>query len=516
MLPLPRTRAPREKSLRDWRHGHADAAMRETRPKPAKVVDPQHGVRPILTLAHGRHADSVNAPARRTAVAARAVPGPESATSVMRRTYIHLSDLHFGQEKGSDLHLHRDVRDRLIDDARGLAAREPGGTVAGVIVTGDIAFSGKEAQYLEAGQWLDRLCKAVGCSVNDVFVVPGNHDVDRDAITPGCEAILEKVLKLGEEELERYLQSPLDREVLYWRFKSYRAFAEGYACPIDTESGYTVDRNVQLGPGRFLRLIGVNSALICSRANDEQGGLLLGARQRTFPQDRGQELVVLCHHPLDWLGDSVATTRFVRARARVFMSGHTHSPSSSVAVDGVNGDVLFISAGAAVPPVDEVSYQFTYNKLVFDWDAEADALTVQIEARTWNADATCFAADCDGIGPTTQTLNCPNFQGAGGREVGRETIGRTRASGRTASSDGTETRSGDPVMAEEDALLRLRFFKDLTVTQRAKTLAELGVLPPSDWVVDEMTHTLARRLLDSVLSAGRSGDLRRAMEAATK
>ena len=434
----------------------------------------------------------------------------------MRRTYIHLSDLHFGQEKGSDLHLHRDVRERLIDDARALAEREPGATVAGVLVTGDVAFSGQEAQYLAAGKWLDRLCKAVGCSVKDVLVVPGNHDVDRDAITAGCEALLENVLEIGEEELERYLQSPLDREVLYGRFKSYRSFAEGYACPIDTERGYTVDRTVEIAPGRFLRLIGVNSALICSRGKDAPGGLLLGARQRTFPQVGGQELVVLCHHPLDWLRDSAETTRFVRARARVFMSGHTHSPSSSVEPDGVNGDVLFISAGAAVPPVHDICYQFRYNKLVFDWDEEADELTIQIEARAWNADATCFAADCDGIGQTTQRLKCPNFQSAGGRQVRRETTRSTGAGGRSTSSDRPATRSGDQVMAEEDALLRLRFFKDLTVMQRAKTLAELGVLPSAAWVVDEMTHTLARRLLDSVLSAGRSDDLRRAMEAATK
>ena len=71
-------------------------------------------------------------------------------------------------------------------------------------------------------------------------------------------------------------------------------------------------------------------------------------------------------------------------------------------------------------------------------------------------------------------------------------------------------------MAEQDDLLRLRFFRDLSVTQRAKALAELGVLPRGDWVVREVTHTLARHLVDSVLSADRSEELRRAMETATK
>ena len=429
-----------------------------------------------------------------------------SEISAMRRTYIHLSDLHFGQERGSDLHLHRDVLERLIDDVKRLAAREPENPTAGVIVTGDIAFSGKEAQYLKAGEWLERLCKAIGCNANDVLVVPGNHDVDYDEITPGCDAFLHNVRKDGEEELERYLRSPRDREVLYGRFRSYRAFAEAYACPIDTESGYTVDRKVQIRPGRFLRILGLNSALVCSAASHERGQLLLGARQRTFPQDAGHELVVLCHHPLDWLRDSADTTRFARARARVVITGHTHSPSSLVERDPVKGDIIFISAGATIPPSNETGYAFTYNILSFDWADRSEALTVTIEARTWSAETTCFAADRTGLGRTSHTLKCPNFETVGQGRLGRESIVGIPGQRATAVNKSKETHSNDPrrrTMAREDELLRLRFFRDLTVKQRANVLVELGVLPHGDWVLDEMTHTLARHLLDSVLSTGR-------------
>ena len=433
----------------------------------------------------------------------------------MRRTYIHLSDLHFGQERGSDIHLHRDVRARLIDDARELAANEPKCKTDGIIVTGDIAFAGKEAEYLEAGKWLDQLAKAVGCRRTDVLVVPGNHDIDRDEITAGCDVFLERMLELGEEELERYLQDPRDSEVLYGRFKNYRAFAEGYDCQIDTESGYTVDRKAEVGSGRFLRLIGVNSALACSRT-DKKGRLLLGARQRTLPQDRGEELVVLSHHPLDWLRDSADTTRFVRARARVFMSGHTHSPSSTIDRDRAKGDLIFISAGAVVPPSDDATYAYTYNKLVFEWDEESNGLTVDMEARTWSADATRFVADSGGLGRTAVTLSCPNYQNVAGQQLRRARAGTSREVSRSASSDEGETHSGGGIVAGEDDFLRLRFFRDLTVEQRARALAELGVLPLEDWVVEEVTHTLARHLLDTVLSTGRHDELRKAMEAVTE
>ena len=431
----------------------------------------------------------------------------------MRRTYVHLSDLHFGQERGSDLHLHRDVRERLIDDARSLAEAERGAKMDGVVVTGDIAFAGKEVQYLEARKWLARLTEAVGCRDKDVMVVPGNHDVDRDRIKAGCRVFLERISERGEEELEQYLRDPLASEVLYSRFESYRAFAEGYGCPIDTESGYAVDRRVEIGPGRVLRLIGANSALVCSGAEDERGCLLLGARQRTFPQDAGEELVVLSHHPLDWLRDSADTSRFVRARARVFMSGHTHSPSAAVEREGMNGDVIFISAGAAVPPSGEAGYKFTYNKLVFDWNEETDGLFVGIEARTWNAEATRFEADQEGIGRMAATLRCPGFEALGRRQLGEGESAEAGEVDGNAANDERETDSGGETMAEEREFLRLRFFTHLTTKQRVNALVDLGVLPRGDWVASEVTHTLARQLVDSVLSEGRTEELRQAMEA---
>lgn len=429
----------------------------------------------------------------------------------MRRAYVHLSDLHFGQERGSDTHLHRDVRERLIDDAGTLAATEPSGKMDGVIVTGDIAFSGKEAEYLDAGKWLDRLTSTVGCKDNDVMVVPGNHDVDRDEITPGCRVFLERILANGEEEMEQYLRNPRDREVLYGRFNSYRAFAEAYACGIDTESGYTVDRKVEVGPNRFLRLIGVNSALACSGRDGEKGFLLLGARQRIFPKNCGEELVVLSHHPLDWLRDSVDTRRFVRARARVFISGHTHEPWAAVERDGEKGDLMLISAGATVPPSDESGYVFTYNKLAFDWDEESNELVVDIEGRTWSAEATGFAADNGAIGRMDERLRCPSF-----RKVRHPQEEKVRIEKTGKPVDEEAKKAGEDVMADDDGVLRLQFFRDLTVEQRARALAELGVLPSGDWVVEEVTHTLARRLLDTVLSSGRTEELRQAMRSVTE
>ena len=76
-------------------------------------------------------------------------------------TFVHLSDIHFGQErKNGQVIFHNDIRNSLIDDVTKIAAkreREGLGVPVGVIVTGDIAFAGKKEQYVEADEWLGKL-----------------------------------------------------------------------------------------------------------------------------------------------------------------------------------------------------------------------------------------------------------------------------------------------------------------------------------------------------------------------
>ena len=112
--------------------------------------------------------------------------------------------------------------------------------------------------------------------------------------------MLEKIVKEGETALDEFLEDEADRELLFRRFFAYRPFAEGYRCTLDTSAELAEERVATLAPGRSIRFIRLNSALVCSR-HDEEGKLLLGARQRVMRERPGEELVVLCHHPLHWM-----------------------------------------------------------------------------------------------------------------------------------------------------------------------------------------------------------------------
>ena len=98
--------------------------------------------------------------------------------------FVHVSDIHFGQEKQNGTVVARDdVRAELLNDCR--TRENKLGPADSILVTGDVAFSGKKDEYTRAGKWLDELTKAVGCRGTSVFVVPGNHDVDLDEIGDG-------------------------------------------------------------------------------------------------------------------------------------------------------------------------------------------------------------------------------------------------------------------------------------------------------------------------------------------
>jgi len=267
----------------------------------------------------------------------------------MGKTFIHLSDIHFGQEKGGQIVINDDVKERLIDDVSRVMTTMPDGRASGIIVSGDIAYAGKKEDYILAGAWLDRIAAAAKCKKTDIQVVPGNHDIDRSQIIDPIEVMLQKIVDEGESVLDGYLESKLAREMLYARFRYYQPFAEGYDSPLDKEGGLAGDCTVDLAPGRTLRFIGFNTALICSK-NDLEGKLMLGARQRVLPKTPGQELVVFAHHQLHWLQDSDDASRYLKSRARVFISGHEHKPSIQVVPISAGRDLLMIAAGATMPP----------------------------------------------------------------------------------------------------------------------------------------------------------------------
>lgn len=427
----------------------------------------------------------------------------------MAVSFIHLSDIHFGQEKGGELETHDDVKERLLVDAAS-QVKDLGLSIDGIIVTGDVAYAGKSEEFKSAGHWLDRLANGVGCRETAVQVVPGNHDIDRDEISAGCKLMLDSILHSGEAMFDKYLNNSADCETLYRKLGAYFDFAEGYNCFLDKKGGIASNKSFKLAPGRFIRIMGLNSSLMCWSA-EKEGDLFLGARQRVLPITSGEELVVLCHHPLHWFNDGKTAQKYIRNRARVLMTGHEHKPSVSLDTSKHGRDLLTIASGAAVPPHASEEYGYTYNILTFDWDAHEDALKVSIVPRTWSDDDMDFVADEELLKETGNSLvlASANFR-AGKIEVELETPDNSDEIEYPEMAVDRIVIIEETTVPDRFAIVLLRFFRDLSPTQRMRILVRMEALPPT-WK-GVMTHGMERTVVDKLMREGQLAKLEAEIE----
>lgn len=427
--------------------------------------------------------------------------------------FVHISDIHFGQEKRSgEVVVNNDVKERLIADARRELIKLEKYPATGMLVTGDIAYAGKFEQYKEAGNWLDKLALAIGCSKTAVHLVPGNHDIDRGEIGSGLELMLRELGDKGELLLDKYLANSTDRKALYARFTAYISFAEAYSCPLDGEGGLAGDKPVPLGAGKSLRFIGLNTALTCSKGQNEKKRLLIGARQRVLPTKPGVEIVVLAHHPMCWLQDGPDALSYIRNRARVLITGHEHNPTVDTEPTPNGHSLLIMAAGATVPPSDE-TLLYTYNIIEFSLDEAGEKLVVTVHPRSWQDEKKDFEEDIAPLKGQNRTfiLDCPNFCGEPAAQapgVKTDTIKAVEAELPIEEARAEEVETAP--MSDDFALVLLRFFRDLAPGQRLRVLVRLGELP-DDWT-EELSHAIERQVVDRLAHSGMLKQLSDAMD----
>src|SRR5690348_162235 len=99
---------------------------------------------------------------------------------------LHLSDIHFGQEKRGQLVYQDDVREQLLDDLHRLLGTK---TLDLILINGDIAYSGKKGEYDRAVEWIERLTVVGSCDETSVLTIPGNHDIDIDLISLSAKMV---------------------------------------------------------------------------------------------------------------------------------------------------------------------------------------------------------------------------------------------------------------------------------------------------------------------------------------
>jgi predicted MPP superfamily phosphohydrolase len=124
------------------------------------------------------HSDEFPAPQELAAVAPRLGVQQEAVTPKLAPEppirFLHISDLHLDSSRRYD-------QDRVLDGLLTFLERDRAGFPLDLVfVTGDLARTGKPAQYELVAALIKELMLRTGVPAERFFVVPGNHDADRD------------------------------------------------------------------------------------------------------------------------------------------------------------------------------------------------------------------------------------------------------------------------------------------------------------------------------------------------
>ncbi len=311
-------------------------------------------------------------------------------------SWVHLSDLHFGHgsesygwDQKTVLTLIRNDIEQAIKEWPELPRPQA------ILVTGDIAFSGgklNDSEYRDADVFIHDLVNLLGLRPEQVYLVPGNHDVQRD----DAKELVEQVRK-DEGVLDKILNSPSQREALYAPQANYKRFADRFA-QRDLAGWIETIAVPEFGD---ITLLGLNTALV-SNDNQDKGNLALSGGQRhLLATVKGRVRLLLTHHPFDegWLRDEGALKSRAQQHLTVHLCGHVHDPHVElVSQSGGKNHIRVVAAAAHRDPREaregKDSHGYNFSSLMLD--ARGD-LYLRTWPRRWFPKWSSFRVDYLGV-----------------------------------------------------------------------------------------------------------------------
>lgn len=295
---------------------------------------------------------------------------------------LQISDIHWTKRR----HWNEDfagMKSKFLEDIKEYI--EADNEIDYIFICGDIAFKGIKEEYDKALAYIDKICEKVNCTREEVFVVPGNHDLNRNAEGSQVREMLDASLTFTPNNNHFFddvvLKNGLLRKDLFAAFTDYNKFASEFFCQEELmnkclKCSYddTIEDNGKLfylerltkKVGDFsVSIRGVNTALNCdgwdwNEECKEGHKQFLPRRAYVMEKEEKQELrIIMGHHPLDFLVSSKEIKEYLDNHYHIQLFGHVHVQN----ID--EGNIVCVQSGAFDPPRDKRAdkYQPVYNIL---------------------------------------------------------------------------------------------------------------------------------------------------------
>jgi predicted MPP superfamily phosphohydrolase len=318
-------------------------------------------------------------------------------------TWLHISDIHLNTQRVYDEKIVLDELLKDINDCIQTKDLQPDF----IVVTGDISFSSKPEEYELAKKFFDDLLKATSIPKDRLYIVPGNHDVDRKTLK-SLSLDIGNVLT-DRSKTNESLGDERERCFILERFHNYQEFINEYfkdqGIHFDGNEYFYVKKiNVA---GLKIGILGLNSSWLSS-SDADHGKLQLGERQIRQALDDSKDVdfrVALLHHPFEWLRDFERgnVDALLIDNCYFILNGHMHR-QGILEMTTPDSKAVIIPAGASY---ESRNYSNSYNFVKLNLEEQNGTIYFRIYSDNrggfWTLDATSFRNVKDG----TYTFRLP-------------------------------------------------------------------------------------------------------------
>ena len=300
---------------------------------------------------------------------------------------LHLGDLFAKNDLGESFD-RSVVVDSLVERVE--EDRRHGIAPDAIVVSGDIAFSGKMEEYESARFFLDAVLTGLNMDKEQLFLVPGDGDIDQSKYRPTDIPSYDSMGALNAE-----LANKAYREDLLKGMGEYFDFVHDYLPHLNSVQGTLVPFvNIieHTSPHVRIGLVGLNSAWMCRRK--AMGGTVaigeyqIKAAMHEMRKSGAVDLqIVLVHHPLAslWAPDRIACKSYLK-RSVVLCTNL--NDSESLCVHDFNGSLYQIAAKEGRGE-DNAPWPRCFQYVTFDWQAGV----INLDFRTYLDDRKKWVID---------------------------------------------------------------------------------------------------------------------------
>lgn len=316
-----------------------------------------------------------------------------------------LSDIHF-------IHCEDDENDyRSLETAFVEAmdeVRDSGGLTQ-ILICGDIANKGQESEYQTAEAFLKRVFEHLGCDEKQtqVYVVPGNHDINRN--TNMATRLAWRPTLLDPSKADDFIKNAKHVELdtlkmIYSPFSAFHKFANAHSSLDGIAEAIFLNapnfefksfrKEVELGvlDNYIIKLHCINSALLCDKddVNDprdmKEGEHKLFIPKSAYNPDTPSTTVniSMMHHPHAWFENETALRTEFDRKFKFQIYGHVHTQSISQDDEGKSAIRLQVGSLHPGQEGDPELYPPIYN--ILEIDVVKGVLKIKVNCYSWNGE----------------------------------------------------------------------------------------------------------------------------------